>query len=80
MKDHDYCSCENAEHEADQEAVGCIHLRDLDGEGYHGYKVCPACLGKFIVDICLDRTTDLRLAFRVHPVDGNCVYECGTTP
>lgn len=73
MRDQGFCSCENDRHRADQEAVGCIHLIDLDGEAdYSGYKVCPACLGEFVVDICLDRTTDLRLAFRVHPVDGDC--------
>ncbi len=70
---NDYCSCENNLHRADHEAVGCIHVIDLDDDSdYHGYKVCPACLGEFVVNICLDRTSDLRLAFRVHPVGAVC--------
>lgn len=73
MRDDDLCYCENSQHTTDQEAVGCIHLIFLeDDPEHHGYKVCPACLGEFVVDVCLDRTTDLRLAFRIHPVDGPC--------
>lgn len=73
MKDYGFCTCENDQHVADQEAVGCIHLVDLDDDPtFDGYKVCPACLGEFIVDVCLDRDSDLRLAFRVHPVEGPC--------
>jgi hypothetical protein len=73
MRDHGYCHCENSEHQAEQEAVGCIHLIDLDDDPqFHGYKVCPACLGEFIVGVCLDRDSDLRLAFRIHPVGATC--------
>ena len=73
MIDHDFCQCENDEHMVEHEAVGCIHLIDLDDDpAFSGYKVCPACLGRFVAEICLDRTTDLRLAFRVHPVEGAC--------
>lgn len=69
MKDRTVCHCENPQHSSEQEAVGCIHLIDLDDDPQQeGYKVCPACVSEFVVSVCLDRSTDLRLAFRIHPV------------
>ena len=74
MKGHGFCHCENAQHHTEQEAVGCIHLIDLDDDPpvprLQGLPGLPRRVHRR--HLPGPGKSDLRLAFRVHPVDGPC--------